>query len=70
MTAKWSCKDCAKYDRCRTLENCYVAREMRRIDNPRRKHKVILVYESTMDKTQHNLWVNVVYGGAMEGAEE
>lgn len=66
MTAKrkkrWNCKKCRKYKRCEKLDRCIVARELKRIESPRRSGKIEIIYESEMDGSGMERFENCIYG--------
>jgi hypothetical protein len=64
------CKDsCPKYDhdnsRCKhtKADNChYLKVDLNRITNPRRKHRIDIVFQSNMDRVETIIYDNRVYG--------
>ena len=60
---RWNCKaHCKKYNYCEELDNCIVAKEMKRIEKPRRKGRIDLVYEADMGGIGEAKYENCVYG--------
>lgn len=60
---RWSCKEmCRKYHVCVELDRCIVARQVNRIDNPRRKIRIEIIYEWELGGTSHERYINCVWG--------
>ncbi len=64
---KWNCKKhCKKYKHCIELQKCIVAKELKRLEHPRRKGHIEIVFESEMAGTSHERFENCVWGTRKE----
>lgn len=63
---KWNCKEmCKKYNNCVDTDRCIVPsvrRGLKRIENPRRKGRIELIYESEMSELSAGKFEGCVWG--------